>query len=242
MCSGHNPFPPSRLCASATPRLLHLGHTPLLLQPPFPAMAAAAVPTCRVLTVAIGSGNPVKSNAVKESFTQAFPDAELLFSNFEVESGVSAQPMGDEETRRGAQNRARHAAEKFQAANAGSLPHFSVGLEGGCQEGPEDSSSGSKELLCCAWMAVLQCSSEGKEKEKWGTARTGSFALPKAVAELVRGGMELGHADDKVFGRVDSKKKDGAVGLLTKGLMDRAAYYSHAVLLALIPFISEEFY
>ena len=28
-------------------------------------------------------------------------------------------------------------------------------------------------------------------------------------------GMELGNADDKIFGRSDSKKKDGTVGILT---------------------------
>lgn len=37
----------------------------------------------------------------------------------------------------------------------------------------------------------------------------------------VAGGMELGEADDHVFERSNSKQEDGAVGLLTKGLIDR---------------------
>ena len=54
--------------------------------------------------------------------------------------------------------------------------------------------------------------------------------------------MELGLADDKVFGRQDSKSKDGAVGLLTRGAITRTAYYAHAVTLALAPFVSARLY
>jgi non-canonical (house-cleaning) NTP pyrophosphatase len=32
------------------------------------------------------------------------------------------------------------------------------------------------------------------------------------------------------------------VGLLTKGAIDRAAYYHHAMVLALIPFVSAQYY
>jgi non-canonical (house-cleaning) NTP pyrophosphatase len=49
--------------------------------------------------------------------------------------------------------------------------------------------------------------------------------------------MELGAADDKVFGRVDSKRESGSVGLLSGGLIDRASYYEHAMILALVPFM-----
>ena len=48
--------------------------------------------------------------------------------------------------------------------------------------------------------------------------------------------MELGHADDEVFGRDNSKQQNGAIGLLTDDLVDREAYYIHAVIMALVPF------
>ena len=86
-----------------------------------------------------------------------------------------------------------------------------------------------------AFMAVLQVGTG-----RWGVARTGSFSLPPAVAALVRGGMELGAADDAVFGRVNSKQEDGAVGLLSKGIITRTTNYEHALVLALVPFVSEE--
>jgi len=54
--------------------------------------------------------------------------------------------------------------------------------------------------------------------------------------------MELGHADDMVFKRDNSKQKNGAVGILTHDLIDRASYYEQALILALIPFINKDIY
>jgi non-canonical (house-cleaning) NTP pyrophosphatase len=62
------------------------------------------------------------------------------------------------------------------------------------------------------------------------------------VADLVRHGMELGHADDQVFGRNNSKQMNGAVGILTANAIDREELYAHAVMLALIPFLNPTLY
>ena len=45
-----------------------------------------------------------------------------------------------------------------------------------------------------------------------------------------------------VFKQKDSKKKTGAVGILTKDLISRSQYYAEAVVLALIPFINNDLY
>jgi inosine/xanthosine triphosphatase len=46
-----------------------------------------------------------------------------------------------------------------------------------------------------------------------GQARSASFHLPDAVAELVRGGVELGTADDQVLSKIQfSGQKAGTVG------------------------------
>ena len=47
---------------------------------------------------------------------------------------------------------------------------------------------------------------------KTGSSRTSTFALPQVVADLVRQGVELGKADDQVFGRENSGRGDGTVG------------------------------
>lgn len=182
-----------------------------------------------MIKVAVGSTNGVKVDAARAAFAAAFPSLSFFFSGYGCASGVSAQPMGDAETRAGSLNRARGAAAAHAAANSGARPAYSIGLEGGCGE-----EFGS--LVCFAWMCVL--GPAGEES----FSRTATLALPPAVAALVRAGVELGEADDRVFGRVGSKHQDGAVGLLTKGAVTRAGYYEHALVLALAPFVSAEHY
>ena len=63
-----------------------------------------------------------------------------------------------------------------------------------------------------------------------------------AIAELVRGGIELGEADDQVFGTQGSKQHNGAVGLLTHDVLTRDGFYAQAVQLALIPLINPHLY
>ena len=59
---------------------------------------------------------------------------------------------------------------------------------------------------------------------------------------MIRQGKELGEADDIVFNRANSKQDNGAVGLLTDNVIDRAQLYEQAVILALIPFKNEALY
>ena len=167
-------------------------------------------------TIIVASANPVKIRAALGGFQRVWPDQPFSAEGVSIPSGVSDQPMGDDETLRGAYQRANGAREARPEAA------YWVGIEGGCAEG-----AGGMETF--AWVVVL-----GRETS--GRSRTGMFMLPEEVAELVRGGMELGHADDAVFGRSNSKQEDGSVGLMTGGVIDRAAYYEHAVVLALIPF------
>ncbi len=167
--------------------------------------------------VVVGSRNPVKLQAAQRGFERFFPGHAVAVEGVEVPSGVAEQPVGDAETRRGARQRALRAREAVPEAA------FWVGLEGGVAWEGDD-------LFSFAWIAVL--GADGR----WGLARSGTFLLPPAVAALIREGLELGVADDRVFGAYDSKRKMGAVGLLTDGAIDRAALYEHALLLALIPF------
>jgi inosine/xanthosine triphosphatase len=102
---------------------------------------------------------------------------------------------------------------------------FWVGIEGGIE-------IINHEMHAFAWMVVL-------DAEQQGEARTATFVLPPQIKELVNQGIELGHADDIVFNRKNSKQKDGAVGILTNGLINRTAYYKPAIILALIPFMND---
>jgi inosine/xanthosine triphosphatase len=140
-----------------------------------------------------------------------------------VASGVADQPMTDEETITGALNRVNDARSRMPGAD------FWVGIEGGLQ-------SRGGELEAFAWVVV-----ESKNGVV-GKGRTATFFLPPVVAEKIHGGMELGHANDLVFNEKNSKQNQGAVGILTGGVIDRTAYYVDPAVLALIPFKNRALY
>lgn len=172
-------------------------------------------------TVVVASTNPVKIRAARAGFERMFPGDHFRVTSVAVSSGVSDQPLSDGETYRGARNRAAAAAQLNAEAD------FWVGIEGGVEliEG---------QLHGFAWVFV-------RGQERCGASRTATFPVPDAVAQLVRAGTELGLADDIVFGRTNSKQENGSVGLLTHDVIDRTAYYEHAVILALIPFKNPAF-
>lgn len=165
---------------------------------------------------------------------------------------MSDQPFGDEETKLGAYNRAYAA---FSSTNDQEKQiDFAVGLEGGLEKSIHPQTK-ENELYCMAWMAVIGrktaviSSSNDKERNKSDNdtycsyAKTASFLLPPKICELVlEHNMELGHADDRVFDRVNSKHGSGTVGVLTCGEIDRKDYYVHALKLCLIPWVRDELY
>lgn len=200
-------------------------------------MTMTAKETKRQLIIAVGSKNPVKVNSVKRAFTSAFSGCDIECVGFDVNSGVPDQPWGDSETRRGAINRAQACNAAYVAAFASS-PAFAVGLEGGVVDESLDIDGVAPFVSCFAFMAVLR-------KQQWGIARSASFPLPPKLVSLMRGAngqppMELGDADDAVFGEVNSKQKGGTIAKATCGLIDRTEYYYHTLLCAVVPFLHDD--
>lgn len=172
--------------------------------------------------VVIASRNPTKINAVKAGFEKMFPEEHFEFEGVTVPSGVEDQPMGNQETLTGAINRSDNARVQIKNAD------YWVGIEGGITKI-------NNEMEVYAWIVI-------KSNNQTGKAKTGTFFLPKKVVELISSGMELGEADNIVFRQTNSKKKSGAVGILTKDVIDRTHYYTEAIILALIPFNNPEIY
>jgi inosine/xanthosine triphosphatase len=170
----------------------------------------------------VASGNPVKSEAVARGYARVFPEHAVELVTASVPSGVAEQPMSSDEALEGATNRAIAARAAVPVAD------LWFGVEGGI----EDTEDG---MTAFAWIVVASA-------DRVGRGRTATFFLPDEVARLVRSGMELGEADDVVFGRSNSKQKDGAIGLLTGNVVDRTALYEHGVIIALVPFKNEGLY
>ncbi len=172
--------------------------------------------------VIVASKNPVKVNATKIGFEKMFPNQVFEFVGVSVASGVSEQPLGDDETFLGAKNRADNAFVAVEGAD------FYVGIEGGVGQV-------NGEMEAFAWVFV-------RSADTYGKARTGTFFLPQKVTSLIKEGKELGEADDIVFKRNNSKQDNGAVGILTENVINRTTYYAEAVVLALIPFKNTDLY
>lgn len=171
--------------------------------------------------IIVASLNPVKLDATRRGFAAMFPDEHYDFSGVDGSSGVADQPMSRTETLIGATNRAKAAHKQHPDAD------YTIGIEGGIEPDGDY-------LAVFAWVVVLH-------QEQIGSAQTGVFYLPQEVAELVRAGHELGDADDKVFGRKNSKQQNGSIGLLTDDALTRTDYYVQAVMMALLPFKNPQF-
>jgi inosine/xanthosine triphosphatase len=154
----------------------------------------------------------------------------------DVDSGVAAQPMSELETMNGARQRAYAALKTDPNADYG------IGLEGGVTElNPTSPSwsgvrSGKGRLFECAWVAIVD--REGKE----GLAGGLYFELPEKIAREIRKGGELGPLMDKFSGKTNVKQGSGAIGIFTKGQLDRKAAYVQIVLSAVIKFVSPEWF
>jgi inosine/xanthosine triphosphatase len=174
-----------------------------------------------IRSIAVGSSNPVKVGAVRAVLAPLAPAARI--DGIAVASTVPDQPFGDDETIRGALARAS-AARDALGADVG------VGIEGGVVEEPDGS------MRTCAWAVIVD--TDGR----MGTGGSLAMSLPDSVAAMIRGGMELGHAMDRVVGEHGTKHGKGAVGILTAGLVDRQSAYEVLVTYALAPFLSPELF
>ncbi len=172
------------------------------------------------MKVAVGSNNPVKIEAVAHVLNRVYHGLEVI--GLEVLSEVSDQPWGDEETRQGAVNRAQRALAEAEA-------DLGVGLEGGIIETEYG-------LMTCAWCAIVN------QQGVVGLGGGVNILLPPPVALALKEGRELGTAMDQLTGLTDTKRKMGAVGILTDGLSNRQEAYEHLVKMALVRFLSPQFY
>ena len=174
-------------------------------------------------TVIIASNNPVKARAAQSGFERMFPDESFIVHPLNPALALPAQPFSDEETLECAVERVRGIHKLEPQAD------YWVGIEGGVTER-------SIGMGTFAWVVI--CDQTGKT----GQGRTGEFFLPGSITTLVRQGVELGEADDRVFSRKNSKQSNGAIGILTNDAIDRTALYIPAVIFALIPFKNPDLY
>jgi len=168
------------------------------------------------MKIVVGSSNPVKIKAVRSVFEKAFKNINVL--SIEVDSGVRDQPWGWKETYKGAKNRAENCFKADKNID------FAVGLEGGMFEYDFG--------VTTAGLVVVR-----HKGGKIGVGISGQLLLPNKIVKGVKKGKELGTVLEKMSGKKDIKKKEGAFGFFTKGLVTRTDAYEQAVAFALSKFI-----
>jgi len=170
--------------------------------------------------VVVGSDNPAKVAAVEKVIKKIWPQAKII--SLKVSSGVKPQPLSDKEAIQGAKNRAKKALEKTQA-------DLAFGLEG-CTVEIQD------KMFVTGWVAVIN------KKGQVGLGSSGRLLLPPTVAQSIKKGQELGPVMDQFIGQKDTRKKQGAAGILTNNLINRTFAFETGLIFSLAPFLNPGFY
>jgi inosine/xanthosine triphosphatase len=169
------------------------------------------------MKIFVASKNPVKINAVTIAASETYPDAEVI--GISVESGVSAQPMTDQETLTGSINRAKALKKEVLSKKYCSSDEEAIfiGAEGGVYH-PRFAKR-EKELWSTVWISVLD------HNDQIYSASGARFCLPQVLADGILTGKELGTVMGNLFDDPNLKQKSGAIGVLTKNFIDRTEEY-----------------
>lgn len=158
-----------------------------------------------MLKIAIGSTNPAKIRAVESVFVGMGLAVEIV--PVAAPSGVANQPFTDEETMRGARNRAEYCLEKGNF-------DIGIGLEGGVME------MGSG-LFLTNWGALAV---KGMDTL---TASGARIKLPEDISVHLRSGRELGPVMEEYSQKKNVRSNEGAIGIFTNGEVNRDEMFAH---------------
>ena len=171
------------------------------------------------MKVAVGSNNPLKKQAVQNTFSKVFGKVEVVMQS--VDSGVPSQPKGDAVVT-GARQRAERARASVSSAD------FGVGIESGLFD------------VFGVELEVQVCSIFEGAQHTIGTSP--GFTYPASVLDQIAAGREIGQIMEQLSGIKRIGQKSGAVGYFSKGLVDRTHFTELCIIMALIPRMNSELY
>jgi len=175
----------------------------------------------RLIKIIVGSQNPVKVKAAETTFRQFYLDAQIQCLGVQAPSGVAEQPMTEQETLSGAENRVLFCQQHHQA-------HFYVAMEGGVDMFTHGAAT-------FAYVVIA-------DHQQKSVGRGANLPLPTHVYEALEQGQELGDVMDDLFNTQNIKQKGGAIGLLTRNMATRESNYTHALTLAMAPMLNPELF
>lgn len=173
------------------------------------------------LCILVGSKNPVKINAARSIFSLYYPAMTIDCQGVDAPSQVPDQPIGEDETRIGAENRVLYCQQYHQA-------DFYVAMEGGAEQFSYGPATFAFVVIANNQQRVI--------------GRSSNLPLPLSLYNALLQGKELGDVMDNAFNTSNIKQQGGAIGLLTNHHATRESTYTQALTLAMAPFLHPALY
>jgi len=173
--------------------------------------------------IAVGSTREPKLAGVRAALarlaTVGWPGEPVELVPVDAVSGQADTPLSAEATLAGARDRARSALGSVPGAD------IALGLEGGVEVLARRPLEAVLRNWAVAWDGVRE-----------GIGSSAGVLLPEPVAADVLAGEDLAAVIDRWAAERDVRSRQGAFGVLTSGLVNRADAFAQAVLTALAPF------
>jgi len=176
------------------------------------------------MKVAVGSLNELKIEAVRRVFEEYFP---RVFVEA-VSVDVPPQPIGFEETLRGAVRRGLEALRRLDA-------DYGVGIEAGLIQMPYTITGYVDQHIC----AIID-----RDERVTPLGFSASFEFPAEIVKCILAGKaaEAKEVMDKIARTKEIGRGMGAIGYLTSRKMNRIDLCIQAVISALIPRLNTQLY
>jgi inosine/xanthosine triphosphatase len=187
------------------------------------------------MMIALGSARAAKIMAVHAACAR-IATVDALWGRAElvarpVETSAPAMPLTDMHLMLGARERAD--AVRALLSDEGLGADFYVGLEGGFHS---ITFGGARHTFLRGWAYATDGA-----RGFYGMAP--SVAIPAEIIRRVeRTGRELGEVMDEVAGEHDVRSRQGAWGVLSRGLLTRARSFETALVAAFAPFYNARVY
>lgn len=190
--------------------------------------------------VGVGTGNPLKFEAVRRVFLEQYAFQKIHFHSFDVPSGVENQPIGMETVVAGAVNRAKLALEelkKLAGEHQPNLPEekiFGVGIEAGLVRVPRTITG----FLDYQYCAII----DGCGQLALGSGPGWEYP-PEVIRQISADRqLEIGTVMGTIAGNTNIKYQNGAIGFYTANRMTRGKITELAIHTALIPILNSQIY
>jgi inosine/xanthosine triphosphatase len=184
--------------------------------------------------LAVGSTRAPKLDAVRRAAAilagHGLPEAQIVA--VDVSDVAPLMPLSGSSLRAGSRVRAHRALELLR--DRGEPARFGIGLEGGLDVVSDE--AGDRRAFLMSWA----CVSDGA-RDSFGAG--GALQIPERLAAaVIDEGVELGDAMARFSGEHDVRSGQGAWGVLTAGVVDRARSFEIALLNAFAPFYNPSRY